>query len=293
MANKNKIDVLRVSQLDTEQIDNAIYNILVNEVKRSLNSEPFTYLLNFEPEINAVIRFILCKYSVSLLDATVGQTMLGTKYISEDRTDVNNQQKYQYFLVIVLLRWVKDRQRTFLKLLEAILVYTDRSDTVLILQRIISNADILFKVASFINFLLFLTYGGHVNLLERLLQLKHVYVSKPSPRYIDYEYMRKELIWESVLQTTFSLLPFVNVRKILNVGQRVLRYVQGSKPIGKEFNCAICLEKPTNPYNGLCNHVFCYFCIKGNILVDSNFTCPSCGEIISKIYPTEVDRKSL
>lgn len=40
--------------------------------------------------------------------------------------------------------------------------------------------------------------------------------------------------------------------------------------------CAYCGERPTLPHHMHCSHVFCYYCLQGNVLADASFQCPEC-----------------
>jgi len=40
--------------------------------------------------------------------------------------------------------------------------------------------------------------------------------------------------------------------------------------------CAICSQRPIIPHHIQCIHVFCYYCIRGSVIADSDFSCPVC-----------------
>lgn len=49
------------------------------------------------------------------------------------------------------------------------------------------------------------------------------------------------------------------------------------KPIfSGDTKCSYCGERPTLPYHMGCNHVFCYYCLQGNLIADAQFECPTC-----------------
>lgn len=41
--------------------------------------------------------------------------------------------------------------------------------------------------------------------------------------------------------------------------------------------CVFCQERPTLPHHIGCGHIYCYFCLMGNIEADSSFSCIECG----------------
>lgn len=58
------------------------------------------------------------------------------------------------------------------------------------------------------------------------------------------------------------------------------------KPIlSASTKCAYCDERPTIPYHMGCAHVFCYYCLKGNLLADSQFKCQTCQQTSSFSEP--------
>lgn len=47
--------------------------------------------------------------------------------------------------------------------------------------------------------------------------------------------------------------------------------------------CAYCAERPTLPYHMQCSHVFCYYCLKGNVMADQSFQCPICDRHVTTV----------
>lgn len=296
MPEKEVFHVLRVTQLDAEEINNGICSILRNEIKGSLQTSPFSYLLNFEPEIYALLRLVLWKYSVHDTESSIGQAMLNSKYTNMNGGKLITQKKYAYGMLTVLIYWFKDRQRLVIAMIAKLLEKNEKIHMLPLFEKFISHFITVLNFLSLINFLLFLQSGTSVNLIERLLGLKHVFRGKPSPRYIDYEYMRKELIWRYIMDTVFCILPFVNFRKLFNLAENWFRPSVSPKDSeiipGNVLECRICSEKATNPYSSECNHVFCYYCIKGNMNADSNFQCPICRIAVQNIKPLVICRSS-
>jgi peroxin-2 len=54
--------------------------------------------------------------------------------------------------------------------------------------------------------------------------------------------------------------------------------------------CCDCQASPANvPFISNCNHTFCYYCLKSNLLVDSGYCCPACGCQIKTIKRKQYD----
>jgi hypothetical protein len=80
------------------------------------------------------------------------------------------------------------------------------------------------------------------------------------------------------------ILPLINLDKIKNF---VTRLLFSSKLHGIQAGpntCPICRKEPIQtPYISNCNHLFCYYCLKQNTMMDSNFACPVCGSLITQM----------
>lgn len=57
-----------------------------------------------------------------------------------------------------------------------------------------------------------------------------------------------------------------------------------------DTKCAICLQRPSIPHHIKCQHVFCYYCLKGSVLADPKFQCPICDFSCTNgdIFPVEI-----
>ena len=67
----------------------------------------------------------------------------------------------------------------------------------------------------------------------------------------------------------FFLLPLINIHKLKNL---LVRRFSSPASLEKQpsikvacHECGICNEPPTAPHQGLCGHVFCYYCIKVSV----------------------------
>ena len=279
-----KYKVLRVTQLDTETITDGIYSILVDGTKESLQTYPFSHLLTYFPEIKTLLRYVLWKYSIGRDNITVGQQLYGCKYDSI----LSPKQKQTYCFIYVFLYWLKERQNNVIKLLEVLFNYTGYRKHIPRILQMSKYFDTTVNLLSFINFLLFIVHGRYSTVLERVLNLKHIFNTKPSPRYIDYEYMRKEMVWDQTTNTILAIIPFVNFQKVfyqLNKQYRRIFPSTVSTTQGRShediLKCGICLEQVINPYiTSSCHHIFCYFCLQGNVSLHQDFSCPYCGVLL-------------
>lgn len=291
MVETPKTRVLRVTQLDVAQCDQSLFNIIYSQLKSSFHkNESWEKFFNLcEPELNAILRYVLWKLSIKATGVTVGQRLFSTEYTHLGKT-LSSKRKLLIGVVAILLPWLKSRQATISRLINILCNLLSVEHGAYYVDELYKHSDRVLKLLSLINFLVFLRYGQRAGLTERVLQVDHVFQGKPSPRYIDYAYTRKELIWEHTCQTFICLLPFINTTRIQTFFLKVCKYfAQGHDGVETErFLCQICEMKATNPYSSVCAHVFCYYCIQSNLETDSNYKCPTCGVSIEELGPVVV-----
>ncbi|XP_065643469.1 peroxisome biogenesis factor 2 [Hydra vulgaris] len=274
--NNTGYKALRVTQLDADYLTNQAFRIIKREIKGSLLNKPFTRLLHYEQEIDVLLQFIIWKYSLQKSDSTVGQLYFKMKYISPN--GISERQKLIYFFLNSTRYWIVNRQFDILHVFEKLFKNPH-------ITLFVSKLGTLFQLAEFVNYVLFIKNGEYLNLFDRFFNWKTIRLDKPSPRYIDYTYMRKELLWSKITETVFCVLPFINFPKLYNFFMLIIKYLGfvNSLTDNLELNCNICGEKPTNPQVSNCDHLFCWYCIKGNILADKSYRCPTCGKNILSI----------
>ncbi|XP_071946083.1 peroxisome biogenesis factor 2-like [Antedon mediterranea] len=273
-ADKKGLLALRVSQLDSSELDNEILQIIKAQLSNVFKFLKSDFLPRFEPELNTIIRLLIWKYSVLSNDATLGQQMLNLKYRNAANfSPLQTRQRWLFGVVLVGLKWVQERSTE----LSALTRETAFSWVI----RFLNMAEKLLKVASLVNFLIFLRNGKYQFLFERLLGIRATFTKPQSVRQVSFEFMTRELLWHGFSEFLFFLLPLINYRRIQNFFQRKLRTPSSSNPSSRSLNmckeCAICGEWPTMPREVGCAHVFCYYCIKSNMMADSTYSCPSCS----------------
>ncbi|XP_078697631.1 peroxisome biogenesis factor 2-like isoform X2 [Branchiostoma floridae x Branchiostoma belcheri] len=278
--------VLRVSQLDAAELDSAILQHLKSQVSRSFQYFKPGILARVEPEVNACLRFLLWKFTIHTASATVGQKLLNLRYSGSPSPSagLTDRQKLLYALIVVGGKWLQDRSHDLAG-------WTGRASLFQSVFKVLSAAENCLKVASVLNFLVFLQQGRYQSLLERALSIQPVYNRKQDIRQVSFEYMTRELLWHGFAEFLFFLLPLINIRRWKNV---VTNQLLGSVRQDSDVNlrgpvelreCAVCGEWPTNPHDIGCQHVFCFYCIKANQLADPGFSCPSCSQPANQIRP--------
>ncbi|XP_053378597.1 peroxisome biogenesis factor 2-like [Mercenaria mercenaria] len=203
-------------------------------------------------------------FSVKAAESTLGQSMLNLKYINEGVQSSSNQwishrQKLLYACLLIGCPWLKERSHDIIKLFH-MEKWREK------IEKLIKWLETGFKVATLVNFLVFLRQGSYLSLLERIVGIRSVFPEKQG--------IRQEFL--------FFVLPLINFQRLKNlVVQRFLSSSASSRhssDLKRNYtNCAICGEWPIRMQEFGCPHVFCYFCIQSNYKADPSYACPLCS----------------
>jgi len=225
--------------------------------------------------------------SIYVIDTTYGKRLQNLKYGSSSAKPLSSVQKILFGLFTIGGKWFWTRLNIWA---------SARNDWGNIqsgkLWKFLNYIDTTYKVASIINFFTFLYDGRYVSLLCRLLRMRLVYESvQAGNRNVSFEYMNKQLVWHGFTEFLMFILPLVNVDKIKNfVARTFYSPIQGASI--PEGVCPICKQDPIQtPYMSNCGHVYCYFCIKQNLMMDSKFTCLRCRTTIASIIRYQVEQE--
>ncbi|TRY92209.1 hypothetical protein DNTS_022623 [Danionella cerebrum] len=272
--------VLRISQLDAFELDAALEQLVWSQFTQCFQHFKPGLLTPVEPELKALLQLLLWRFTVYSNSATVGQSMLNIRYRNallpgQKYRSMSWQQKYWFALLTVGEKWFTERSHS-LFLNHPAESNVRKAHKVLIVLMGLS------KVASLVNFLVFLQRGTFPTLLERLLGVRPVFIRPQGPRDINFQYLNRELLWHGFAEFLIFLLPLINTWKLK--GSLTSLFTSRNNQRGTESSeetclneCAICGEWPTMPHSVGCNHVFCYYCLKSNVIADEDFTCPKCG----------------
>lgn len=278
--------VLRISQLDAFELDDALEQLVWSQFVRCFQHFKPGLLTRVEPELKALLQLLVWRFTVYSRSATVGQTLLNIRYhntliAGQKYRPLSRKQKLWFALLMVGEKWLKERSHS-LFLSHRMHSGFPRARQALAL---ISSAG---KVASLLNFMLFLQSGTFPTLTERLLGVRPVFVRDQSAREINFHYMNRELLWHGFAEFLIFLLPLINVWKLktcvsalFSVSDRADRKSESDR----HPECGICAEWPVMPHSIGCSHVFCYYCVKSHMAADVFFTCPKCGAEVTAVQP--------
>lgn len=276
--NQNINPVLRVTQLDTQELDESL---LLN-LKQSINQDFFKYIQydffqKYHVEIFTAVKFVLWYNTYYKNSHTVGQSILDWKYNKNSLF-----KKCLHGAIYCLDEWVEEK---FPILFQRFCPN----------ERVLNLLRIFLKTSSFLNYLVFLFDGKYLHLWERILRLRPVYNKEQYMRNFNHEVSQREELWQtyfSIFKLIDSLISFKNL--LTKVKKAYLIKIRPKNHLENSINlslCAICQNEPTmvhcsvnaNTLDG-CKHVFCYFCIKKALTDNDNkFQCRICNNFIYDI----------
>lgn len=265
----------RVNQLDSDLLDKAIEKILHEQLGNVYKELPPGLLSKFQPEVDCILKSIIWLCSIHRNGSSFGQQILAITYQKNKLTRVK---LLFHFLLTIGAPYAKD-------------VGHLRLTNHLLIQKTLAWIECCTKLFTMLNFFRFLKVGVHPSLIDYALKWSHASNSGTKMRNVGYAYMSRELIWTGFLELLNVTVPLINLhsmkRKFANAlkpssDQLLLERRQPN--LDTNTKCAICLQRPSLPHHIHCSHVFCYYCLKANVLADSKFQClicdyPSCGDI--------------
>uniref|UniRef100_A0A1B0CUH2 RING-type E3 ubiquitin transferase (cysteine targeting) n=1 Tax=Lutzomyia longipalpis TaxID=7200 RepID=A0A1B0CUH2_LUTLO len=257
--------LLRVNQLDAVQPDDGIRKIFTDSLSKILDISPKIFT-KFHPELDLLLRTLLWRFSIYKEKASFGQQMLFLRYNDEQ---LRSWKLILHFLFAVAPKYLRDR---------IVYKYTNSE----MLQKSLSVTQTTLNVLYLLNMMHFLKTGRSPTLVDFLLGLEYADAAGKHQRTIGYFHMTRELLWAGFIEFIGNILPFVNYHKL----KRRLQGVFGEKTTinRKKMNlsdktlCVFCNERPTLPQEiTSCCHIYCYYCLRGNLDADPDFKCTLCG----------------
>ncbi|XP_060073760.1 peroxisome biogenesis factor 2-like [Ylistrum balloti] len=275
------IPALRVSQLDAAELDNEVISLIKSQLMQLFKYHQSNTLVKYGPEVDALLKILVWKFSIFTHDCTIGQQILNLRYASENGQGagpwLGTRQKILYALILIGCPWFKERSDDVLSMLK--LSHWKHK-----VQQLLHWTETGLKVAALINFLVFLRQGVYRALVERILGIRAMFPNQQGVRQVSFEFMTRELLWHGFSEFLFFVLPLINFQRLKNfVMRRVLPVSKPSTDLTsrKLEKCAVCGDNPTNAREISCVHVFCYYCIESNYKADPGFSCPLCGASVA------------
>ncbi|KAJ3362562.1 peroxisome assembly protein (Peroxin-2) [Kappamyces sp. JEL0680] len=283
---------LRSSQLDALELDEELVNLINDGIKESTSLFSPVWRNEWKPELETVVDFFVFSWPLlSGKDGTAGSVLHNLVYTQPSASGVDlpaalsAKQKWTYAVVRLLTLW--GWKRGTKHMLDHSWSEEPANSLTFKVWKWVQKIELVWKTLSWVNFLVFLSRGKYRNLQERIFGFQLVHERRDMSRLISFEFMNR---YRQRHQFYVALVPLLNFRStkryIKNVLGMTLDKNAGQIP---PTSCLICHAngRPSStitvPYRTNCNHLFCYYCIKSNMLSDPSFACPRCGEIVKEI----------
>ncbi|RCI05633.1 peroxisome assembly protein (Peroxin-2) [Rhizopus stolonifer] len=280
----SSLKVMRVSQLDSEILDNELVDILKEQLWSALSLFKPTMKERFEPELLALLNLMLFKLSVYESSTTYGAQLQNLKY----RNEKMHKGPCGQYVWTRVSRMATDKGWGEL----------DEEDIRNKIYRLLQYGEKYWKFFSFINFLIFLWNGKYHMLIDRLLSMRLVYTKKSMNRQVSFEFLNRQMVWHAFTEFLLFMVPLINVEKLkMKIMHNLLpkSYLISSKGYSQlpTNQCAICHDNGNNttedynvynPYETNCGHQYCYYCIQSKLSITGNeWYCLRCGERVTDI----------
>ena len=302
-STKLKYPVLRVTQLDTSELDST----LLANLKHSINEEYFKYIqLNFvhryHVEIFSALKFILWYYTFGKTGQTVAQSAFDWSYQNLANTNKLTVvlKKILHACFFCLDEWFEERFLIFFRKFLVFLFFKNDQNAASNFERKYNKQTEyvfqFYKLLTMINYMVFLFNGKFLTVWQRLLNLRPEYNGEQimSESSSSSEASIRGELWHAY----FALFKLGN--SLFSFNKVYKKYVENKFHTNKSdakleqinvSECALCKCEPIMAHcssnhgdQNACKHIFCYHCIKQEIMDDENgFICKLCSNPINEI----------
>ncbi|XP_032827029.1 peroxisome biogenesis factor 2 isoform X1 [Petromyzon marinus] len=311
--------VLRVSQLDALELDRMLEQLLWEQLGRCFQAFRPGLLVGWEPELRALLRLLLWRFTLYSSEATVGQALLNIRYSYNHggrHVSLSRRQKLWFAALTVGGGWASERWRDIyprgggsdgasahhadggvggaMGAAGGGLGYrfvTGGGAAALFprLKKAAGTALGLLGATQLLAYVVFLRTGTGLSLTERLLGLNAVQARPQGLRQVGFEYMNRELLWHGFAEFLLFVLPLVNAARLRFSPTAHGRAGGAKDPAEAATVCVACGEWPCLPHTaGGCAHVFCYHCLASRQAASADLACPRCGSPARRMLPLRV-----
>lgn len=293
--NSSREYIGRVFQLDSTQLDNAILSIVCDQLKLAFNHLPLNTYVDFQPEITAIVKFIIGKYSYVRSGLSVGQSLLGLGYSLSSSSSAGRQRLWFHLLLDILPVYLYTRLS---HLLAAAGLDEERRFKV---ERWSTAVEGVIRLLSVVNLLIFVRNGVYPTLTARLLRLplkpinQRIASTGLRANDINHTFMAREHLWRGFAELLLCVGPLINWRNLARSLSRTIRSHIPSAPLyssptksaeGEDggvrrdapLQCVFCRLTACLPHVlGSCGHVTCYQCSTVALSGGDLVYCDECG----------------
>ncbi|RKO98112.1 hypothetical protein CXG81DRAFT_8620 [Caulochytrium protostelioides] len=294
--------ISRVNQIDAHVLDDELVGIISGSILKLLSSWHPQIRTQYSNEIKAVTKALLIHTTLFRTGATYGMKIENLVYIQMTRpsatTSVKNvgaetplrrispplsgKTKLMYFLFSPPTTRLK---ATISRRIAALRLHMSKQR----LWKVMILSERMFNLAVLLNRLMFLRDGRYYSVLERFLGMRMVYRSLSVERFISFEYMNRQLVWQTI--TEFLLVTLPLIRRFSVIPKMSFMWRPRSRLHLPKHICPICMERGESdvqiklPYAMDCGHFYCYYCIQSSLMRNPKALCMRCGQATTTITP--------
>jgi peroxin-2 len=285
--------VLRVNQLDASLLDNELTSIIKTSFTKIFSLFRPSLIDRFTPELDAFLYFIMYRLSLYATGSTYGQRLQNLTY-RDERQDYlqatqriippSTLQKIMWGVLHIGGAWAWARLNRLAS--DRTWAERDEDDVYKTLWKVLNYLEVAWKALTLLNFVAFLYNGKYMSPVDRLLGMRLVYARPSVARFVNFEFMNRQLVWHGFSEFLMFLTPLINADRIKRTIYRLFKFRNKLSPSLGNAGCGVCQADPAHsPYLSDCGHLFCYYCIKTAMMVDRSYACPSCNHQIKQIKP--------
>ncbi|KDQ20505.1 hypothetical protein BOTBODRAFT_100564 [Botryobasidium botryosum FD-172 SS1] len=246
--------VLRVGQLDAEQLDQELVTLLTEPLSKALGLIQYHYRTQFEPEMTLIVRLVLYKLSIWDQGASYGAKLQDLRYRSSRVRRIGTAMApsgiprvtlYMHAFLTVLIPYIHTKIRN-LALTRA---WPDApsSDRRRKAWEFLTRLESAHSVLGLFGFISFLYNGRYRTIADRLLGLRLVPARILTSRSVSYEFMNRQMVWHAFTEFLLFLLPLVNARVLRRRLVRLFTLSQLSSYIPSSIRSIFGSPSPQDP----------------------------------------------
>lgn len=273
------IPTQRVLQLDAQRLDDELESLFLTSARECLRFLPHSTISTHLPELKFSLRLYLYLNSIFRNRPSPGNAIQGLSYTNTTPTLQNTRpnllskpQRVAHLLLDILLPYINTHLRQSM-----------RQSSQSTVSRILSLADVGWRVCALSNLILFLRNGQFLTLGHRVSGIQIIASHATPLRRTAFEFMHRQLVWEGVAEFALFLMPVV--RGLLRGGMvravSVVRRFAGNER-GVE-GCVGCQAQAVMPHEALpCRCLYCYVCLR-RVVEGIGSTCEGCGGRVAEV----------
>eukprot|EP00871_Galdieria_phlegrea_P001163 jgi/Galph1/2047/GphlegSOOS_G711.1 len=286
---KNALTIQRVNQLDAGRLDEEVISLLFTQLEEVFRFLPPRLFVSLKPELLALLKLGYFMNFTGSDSPTPGQALQNLQYRDERAFDphhwinilyrltrkqpieiretyfgtevipLSKRQKLAFCVLWILVPWLYNRLDESGILHHWNTFYPSRVLT--FLSRVWTLGERIVRIASTLNFILFLYGGKYLSIVERIIGARLVYRDVSATRVMSFEFLNRQLVWEEFTEFLLFLWPLFSshfVKQFFRDRFGKIMFRQGTAHEIPVDACPICrFIPPRMPHMARpCGHIY-------------------------------------